>query len=88
MLKRFYLGDENPTGGCLVPFRERMSNFLKDVETQFGAIVAKLIEGVLRMAAISTQSNDSGEKFLQQSQEHSENVRKMLVAMVDDVRGL
>jgi GTP pyrophosphokinase len=60
---------------------------LKEVETQFGAMVAKLIRGVLRMAAISTQRNDSEESVLgSPSQEQSENVRKMLVAMVDDVR--
>lgn len=60
---------------------------LKNIETQFGSTVAKLIQGVLRMAAISTQRNDSEESVLgSPSQEQSENVRKMLVAMVDDVR--
>ncbi len=39
------------------------------------------------MAAISTQRNDSDESVLGlPSQEQSDNVRKMLVAMVDDVR--
>ncbi|GAA5316174.1 MAG: GTP diphosphokinase [Candidatus Pelagadaptatus aseana] len=60
---------------------------LVDVEAQFGQTVAKLIKGVIRMAAITTQRNDSEDGvFGQQSQEQSENVRKMLVAMVDDVR--
>jgi len=60
---------------------------LKDIEADFGEGVAKLIKGVLRMAAISTQRSDSDESVLgQQSQEQSEKVRKMLVAMVDDVR--
>ncbi|GAB3101297.1 GTP diphosphokinase [Aestuariicella hydrocarbonica] len=60
---------------------------LKDVEEQFGETVAKLIKGVIRMAAISTQRNDSDESVLgSPSQEQSDNVRKMLVAMVDDVR--
>ncbi|MBU3071118.1 GTP diphosphokinase [Aestuariicella sp. G3-2] len=60
---------------------------LKDVEAQFGETVAKLIKGVIRMAAISTQRNDSEESVLgSPSQEQSDNVRKMLVAMVDDVR--
>ncbi|MGB3612143.1 MAG: GTP diphosphokinase [Cellvibrio sp.] len=60
---------------------------LADVEQQFGATVAKLVSGVLRMAAISYQRNDNEERILgRQSQEQAENIRKMLVAMVDDVR--
>ena len=60
---------------------------LDEVEKQFGATVAKLIKGVLRMAAITTQRNDSDQEVLgQQSKDQAENVRKMLVAMVDDVR--
>ncbi|MBR9912285.1 MAG: GTP diphosphokinase [Gammaproteobacteria bacterium] len=57
------------------------------VETQFGEGVAKLIRGVIRMAAISSLRNDSGEGvFGSPSREQTEKVRKMLVAMVDDVR--
>ena len=57
------------------------------IEQEFGEGVAKLIRGVIRMAAISTLRNDSGEGvFGAPSQEQSEKVRKMLVAMVDDVR--
>lgn len=60
---------------------------LKDVEKQFGETVSKLIKGVIRMAAISTQRNDSEESALgSPSEEQSDKVRKMLVAMVDDVR--
>ena len=60
---------------------------LVDVQQQFGDTVAKLVKGVLRMAAISYQRNDNEERILgRQSQEQAENIRKMLVAMVDDVR--
>ncbi|NIB43301.1 GTP diphosphokinase [Pseudomaricurvus alkylphenolicus] len=60
---------------------------LAEVQDHFGETVAKLIRGVIRMAAISTQRNDSNESVLgSPSQEQSDNVRKMLVAMVDDVR--
>jgi len=47
--------------------------------------VAKLIEGVLRMAAISASLNPR-ESLVLGSQTQVENLRKMLVAMVDDVR--
>jgi GTP pyrophosphokinase len=58
---------------------------LKAVQDKFGAVVAKLIEGVLRMAAISASLNPRDSLVLG-SQAQVENLRKMLVAMVDDVR--
>lgn len=48
-------------------------------------MVAKLIEGVLRMAAISASLNPRHSMVLG-TQAQVENLRKMLVAMVDDVR--
>ncbi|MFL0799110.1 MAG: GTP diphosphokinase [Agarilytica sp.] len=59
----------------------------EEVAAEFGDVVANLIDGVVRMASISALSNHSdGTVFGQQSDEQAENVRKMLVAMVDDVR--
>lgn len=58
---------------------------LKAVQEKFGPVVAKLIEGVLRMAAISASLNPRDSLVLG-SQAQVENLRKMLVAMVDDVR--
>jgi GTP pyrophosphokinase len=58
---------------------------LEDVTKHFGPVVAKLIEGVLRMAAISASVNPRDSLVLG-TQAQVENLRKMLVAMVDDVR--
>ena len=58
---------------------------LEDVAQRFGPVVAKLIEGVLRMAAIST-SLSPRQSLVLGTQAQIENLRKMLVAMVDDVR--
>jgi GTP pyrophosphokinase len=55
------------------------------VEDQFGAPIAKLIDGVLRMAAISRVKTERG-PVLGQVEDQSDTVRKMLVALVDDVR--
>lgn len=55
------------------------------VKKELGENVAQLITGVLRMAAISKLNSDSYD-VLGQNQDQIENVRKMLVAMVDDVR--
>ncbi|WP_027330755.1 GTP diphosphokinase [Marinimicrobium agarilyticum] len=60
---------------------------LDKVQQQFGETVAKLVKGVLRMAAISYQRGEGEERvFGRESEEQAENIRKMLVAMVDDVR--
>ncbi len=58
---------------------------LAAVHQRFGPVVAKLIEGVLRMAAISASLNPRDSLVLG-SQAQVDNLRKMLVAMVDDVR--
>ncbi|HEY8331641.1 MAG TPA: GTP diphosphokinase [Pseudomonas sp.] len=58
---------------------------LEVVEKDFGVPVATLIEGVLRMAAIST-SLSPRQSLVLGTQAQVENLRKMLVAMIDDVR--
>lgn len=58
---------------------------LATVQQRFGPVVAKLVEGVLRMAAIST-SLSPRQTLVLGTQVQVENLRKMLVAMVDDVR--
>jgi GTP pyrophosphokinase len=58
---------------------------LEDVEENLGSKIAKLVKGVQRMNAISSMREMSS----MASQHHQiENVRKMLLAMVDDVRGV
>src|SRR5690606_11622705 len=52
---------------------------LQKVERDFGAEVAKLIEGVLRMAAISAIQSSGDEVVLGQRQAQVDNLRKMLV---------
>ena len=59
---------------------------LEQVGAQFGAPVVELIEGVLRMAAISDLPLQTGDPVLGQAQGQRENIRKMLIALVDDVR--
>lgn len=54
---------------------------------KFGETVAKLVEGVVQMALI-TKSNAvlTQDKILGQNQAQPDHIRKMLVAMVNDVR--
>ncbi len=57
------------------------------IRKKFGEPVAKLIEGVVQMATIS-KSNAvlTADKILGQNQAQPDHIRKMLVAMVNDVR--
>ncbi|PKM31217.1 MAG: GTP diphosphokinase [Gammaproteobacteria bacterium HGW-Gammaproteobacteria-11] len=64
--------------------RERKTD-LAEVERRFGPTVAGLVDGVQRMAAISVSQNPArATAFSEQAQ--VDNLRKMLVTMVDDVR--
>ncbi|WP_373095252.1 HD domain-containing protein, partial [Zhongshania sp.] len=59
---------------------------LSTLERDFGRPVAKLVDGVLGMAAISRVNAELDAPVLGQSEAQSETIRKMLVALVDDVR--
>ena len=59
---------------------------LADVVKIAGESIANLIDGVLQMAAISAVMNADKRMVLGQSSNQLENLRRMLVAMVDDVR--
>lgn len=54
---------------------------LEDVEEQLGYEVKKLVGGVQRMAAVDMLRQNSSRQHIQ-----IDNVRKMMLAMVDDVR--
>ena len=50
---------------------------LTDVEERFGADVAQLVDGVTKLSKFSTHSHE---------QQQAENIRKMLLAMAQDIR--
>ncbi|MBU2967531.1 GTP diphosphokinase [Amphritea sp. 2_MG-2023] len=59
---------------------------LEDIRRRFGQTITSLIDGVLQMAAIGSRQNPRRENVLGQSGNPLDNVRKMLVSMIDDVR--
>lgn len=59
---------------------------LQQVDEQFGHDIAHLIDGVLRMAAISRLINPDRRQAGISEEQQLDNVRRMLVAMIDDVR--
>jgi GTP pyrophosphokinase len=50
---------------------------LTDIEDRFGAEVAHLVDGVTKLSRFSTHSHE---------QQQAENIRKMLLAMAEDIR--
>ena len=56
------------------------------LEREFGLEVVEIINGVTRMAAIGDLSVTSNDPVLGQAHGQKDNIRKMLIAMVDDVR--
>ncbi len=59
---------------------------LSRVRAEYGDSVAKLIDGVLQMAAISASHQPFKGAVLGQRDGQIDNVRKMLVTIIDDVR--
>lgn len=59
---------------------------LNHVRNQFGTEVAGLVEGVLKMAAISNIHIRHDEVVLGQTSDQIDQAKKMLIALVDDVR--
>jgi GTP pyrophosphokinase len=60
---------------------------IERVRKQFGKPIAQLIMGVLQMAAIGSRKNPRiDENVLGGDATQTDNIRKMLVAMIDDVR--
>jgi len=63
---------------CGIPFSE--------IESKFGAEVTKLVEGVTRLDKISSQVQGVGLKKIAESEAQVESLRKMFVAMAEDIR--
>ena len=59
---------------------------LETVREEFGESVAILVEGVSKMAAIGQFLNPKRKAALGKKKVQLDNIRKMLIAMVDDVR--
>ena len=56
------------------------------VRREFGAVTSELVVGVLKMADVGDISNLTDTSVLGQAQSANDNLRQMLVAIVDDVR--
>ena len=86
ILAELGLDEESLVAGIIYRAVREQQIPLQEVEQHLGKGVADLVQGVLRMAAISGLQIMSENPVLGQTQDQLEQARKMLVALVDDVR--
>ena len=86
ILAELHLGADALIAGLLYrPVREQRVA-VEFVASRFGESVSLLLDGVLRMAAVSELRSASDIPILGQGAAPNVNIRRMLIAMVDDVR--
>lgn len=86
ILAELHVGEACLVAGILYRAVREERLALETVESQFGEEAARLLGGVLRMAAIGDLRLQQDRPVLGQAHGQKDNIRKMLIAMVDDVR--
>lgn len=81
MLMDLHLSDESIVAGLIYPTVHHADLSLHDVTEQLGEPIAKLVKGVERMSGLSTLQT-----LHPKTSKQLDNIRKMLLSMVDDVR--
>jgi guanosine-3',5'-bis(diphosphate) 3'-pyrophosphohydrolase len=77
VLAEMKLDAQSIAAGLLHDSVEDTSVTIEDVQREFGEPVARIVEGVTKISKI---------EFASKEEQQAENVRKMLLAMVDDIR--
>jgi len=86
ILNELYMDEDGLVAGLIYRAVRENQITLNHVKKTFGENVANLVEGVLRMAAISQIEFGSDQPVLGEQTDQLEQARRMLVALVDDVR--
>ncbi|MFT6751781.1 MAG: GTP pyrophosphokinase [Candidatus Azotimanducaceae bacterium] len=86
ILTELYMDEDGLVAGLIYRAVRENQITLNHVKKTFGDNVAGLVEGILRMAAISDIELGSDQQILGERSDQLEQARRMLVALVDDVR--
>src|SRR5690554_2932469 len=86
ILAELHLDEESLVAAILYRAVREGKLSLEQVKRDFGPAIAKLIDGVLQMAAISSLRHPIRGNVLGQTEGQVDNIRRMLVTMIDDVR--
>ena len=87
ILARMQLDQETLVAALLHDVVEDTDFTVRDIEEEFGATVANLVSGVTKLGKIAWPSDDNAtEQAAREKERQAESLRKMFLAMVDDVR--
>jgi GTP pyrophosphokinase len=87
ILARMQLDAETLAGGVLHDVVEDTDVTHDDIEAEFGPRVANLVDGVTKLGQIpwAGEIGDGREKAAREKEQQAESLRKMFLAMVDDI---
>jgi GTP pyrophosphokinase len=83
ILHELHMDDETLQAALVYPYCQIKKLSEEQIEEQFGAEIKELILGVRRMDAIKTLQSRT-----RQDESHINNLRRMLLSMVEDVRAV
>ncbi len=86
ILNELYVDEDGMVAAIIYRAVRENQLTINHVKKQFGADVARLVEGALKMAAISDIQFGATKKLFGERQDQIEQARRMLVSLVDDVR--
>ena len=85
ILANIQLDAETIAGALLHDVIEDTPVSLERIETEFGARVARLVDGVTKLGRIPWTADDTESAGSREKTQQAENLRKMFLAMVDDI---
>ncbi len=86
ILNELYVDEDGMVAAIIYRAVRENQLTLNHVKKQFGIDVARLVEGALKMAAISDIQFGTTKRLFGERQDQMEQARRMLVSLVDDVR--
>jgi len=85
ILARIQLDSETIAGALLHDVVEDTEVTLEQIEEEFGQRIARLVDGVSKLGRIPWTGDDSESRGSREKAQQAENLRKMFLAMVDDI---
>jgi len=82
------LDEESIAAAILHEIPVRDSKSLKDIEERFGPGVSRLVDGVVKLAKVTWPEDIKPKKGESDAELHAESLRKMLMAMSEDIRAV
>lgn len=86
ILNELYVDEDGMVAAIIYRAVRENQLTLNHVKKQFGIDVARLVEGALKMAAISDIQFGTTKRLFGERQDQMEQARRMLLSLVDDVR--